>query len=308
MGEGLHAAREGGDAAPASPQPDKAVVGTALGSLKRGLVDANLAARGDQRTPLRRLTRLEYGNTIQDLLGIDEEVAADLGQTLPAETDSGGFDTVAANQSMSPLHVWSYLEAADRALDAAIAIGPPPPVETYEIDYLKSGNLNLLDDCDFLACGIILKLNDGFATFVEGGSTFMFHSLSEGFAVPYPGRYRVAVEAYPYNADTPVTLTLYRGSLSGVAASLDELVGSFDLVGETPRTVEVTPFMRPGDLISPVPADTDLPPNGEDPAQYYDLDRDIRDYKGEGIGTACSRGSRTRSRVVGSRTTRRSPG
>ena len=96
----------------AAPQPDGAVVETALGSLKRALVDANLSARGAQRTPLRRLTRLEYGYTIQDLLGIDEVIAGRLSLTLPAEADSGGFDTVAANQSMSPLHVRAYLDVA----------------------------------------------------------------------------------------------------------------------------------------------------------------------------------------------------
>ncbi|HJN44718.1 MAG TPA: DUF1587 domain-containing protein [Vicinamibacterales bacterium] len=104
---------ERGEMPPATaPQPDRAVVDTALGSLKRALVDANLAARGGQRTTLRRLTRLEYGYTIQDLLHVDEAVGAELATLLPAETDSGGFDTVAANQSMSPQHVRSYLEAA----------------------------------------------------------------------------------------------------------------------------------------------------------------------------------------------------
>ena len=73
-----------------SPQPDTAAVETALGSLQRALVDANLLARGEQRTPLRRLTRLEYAYTIQDLLGIDEAIATELVQTLPAEADSGG--------------------------------------------------------------------------------------------------------------------------------------------------------------------------------------------------------------------------
>ena len=110
----------------AAPRPDATVVETALGSLKRALVDANLAARGEQRTPLRRLTRLEYRYTIEDLLLLDEAVTEDLGQMLPAEADSGGFDTVAANQSMSPLHVRSYLDAADRALDLALTLGPRP--------------------------------------------------------------------------------------------------------------------------------------------------------------------------------------
>ena len=118
---------ERGEMPPATaPQPDAAVVDAALASLKRSLVDASLAASGGQRAPLRRLTRLEYGYTIQDLLGVDEAVGTELATMLPAEADSGGFDTVAANQSMSPLHVQSYLQAADRALDAALVVGPPP--------------------------------------------------------------------------------------------------------------------------------------------------------------------------------------
>ena len=184
---------------------------------------------------------------------------------------------------MSPLHVRSYLDAADKALDAAIAIGPTPPVDTYTIEYVRSPGLDMIRNGKFLGGGAVLKLDDGYATFSDIASTFLLHSLSEGFSVPYPGRYRVAVEAYRYNADTPVTLTLYQGRMSGQAASLDELIGTFDLVDETPRTVEVTPFLRPGDLISPSLADADLPPGGDNPASYFQPELNVRDYKGEGL-------------------------
>ena len=258
---------------PAARRPDAALVETALGSLKQALVGANLAARGGQRTPLRRLTRLEYGYTLQDLLGIDEYIATDLGLTLPAEADSGGIDTVAANQSMSPLHVRSYLEAADRALDAAIVTGPPPPTEPYFIDYANSQYLHFMRRAVALGLGSVKQLDDAYVQFFDFTSTYTFHSSSEGFGVPYPGRYRVTIDAYPYQADTPVTLMVYRGSLSGVAASLDDLIGSFDLEG--PRTVELTPFMRPGHLIGVSPADLDMPPDANpyekltDPSQGY---------------------------------------
>ena len=262
--------------------PDRAAVDAALASLKRSLTDANLAARGGQRTPLRRLTRLEYGYTIQDLLHVDEAVGAEMATLLPAEADSGGFDTVAANQSMSPLHVRSYLEAADRALDAALVIGPPPAVQHRHIDYAKSPGLFGLSDCDFLACGAILKQDDGYATFSQVSATFMFHSLSEGFGVAYPGRYTVSVDGYPYQADTPVTLTLYRGSKPGSAASLDDLIGQLDLAGEETGTLTVTPFLRPGDLVVPNLADHDAPP-GDSPDAYFVPEKHVRDYTGEGI-------------------------
>lgn len=280
---------ERGEMPPASmPRPDQAVVDTALGSLKRALVDANLAARNDQRTPLRRLTRLEYGHTVSDLLHLDEAIGAELAQGLPAEADSGGFDTVAANQSMSPLHVQSYLEAADRALDAAIVSGPPPPTEPYFIDYAKSQYLYGISQARAVGLGSIKQLDDAYVAFFDFTSTYTFTSLREGFGVPYPGRYRVRVEAYPYQADTPVGLMVYKGRLSGVAASLDEMIGSFEFVGDTPKTVEVTPFMRPGDLIGVAPADLDLPDGTDrsmfrpaDPAVgYFDI---LKNFPGEGL-------------------------
>ena len=269
---------------PTAPQPDGEVVETALGSLKRALVDANVTARGGQRTSLRRLTRLEYGYTIQDLLKIDEAIATELSLMLPAEADSGGFDTVAANQSMSPLHVRAYLDLADRALDASIVLGPPLRTESFDIEYVKSRNLEFHSQEEILGGGVVLKVDDGYVTFSKYASTYLFHSVSEGFTVPYPGRYRVTVTASPYQANTPVTLTLYKGHLSGglPAPLLDELIGSFDLVGDAPRTVVVTPFLRPGDLVSPLLADANAP-FYDNPEIYYQPDMNVRDYAGEGI-------------------------
>ena len=270
----------------AAPQPDAAVAETALASLKGALVEASLAARGGQRTPLRRLTRLEYEYTLQDLLGLDDALRRDLRQLLPGESDTGGFDVVAAKQGISPFHVRSYLDAADRALDLALALGPRPTSRRHTIDYAKSQYLYFMSRAKGLGLGIVKRLDDAFVAFFDFGSTYTFHSRTEGYEVPAPGRYRVTVEAYPHQAVSPVTLKLYRGYLAGAAASLDELIGTFDLVGDEPRIVEVTPFLRTGDLIAISPADLDGPGPGlgvapSDPSQgFADV---INDYPGEGI-------------------------
>ncbi|MBM41399.1 MAG: hypothetical protein CL483_05670 [Acidobacteria bacterium] len=271
----------------AAPPADGQQVDAALAALKDALTERSLAERGEQRTPLRRLTRLEYAYTIQDLLGIDDAIASDLSQTLPAEADSGGFDTVAANQSMSPLHIQSYLEVADRALDTALAVGPPPPVDTYVIDYANSRYLYGISRGKGLGIGVVKELDDGYAMFFDVGS-YIFHSMTEGVAIPYPGRYRVTAEAYPYQADAPVNLMVYRGRMSGQAASLDGMVGSFDLTG--PRTIEVTPFLRPGELISFSPGDLSgldgLPEEergGYPPEDPFDGWGGMHGYPGSGI-------------------------
>ena len=238
------------------PAPPEGVLAPALGALKEALVEANLEARGPQRTPLRRLTQLEYRYTLADLLHIDVEHAAGLAEGLPAEADSGGFDTVAANQGISALHVRKYLDAADRALDLALDLGPPPESKTFKIEYAKSGYLNFMHDGDFLGSGVTMKVGDAVATFFDSASTYMFHTDTEGYSVPSAGRYKVTVEASPYQATSPVTLTLFRGK-EGVAAAaaLTDLIGSFDLVSDEMRTVEVATFLRPGDVVSPSVAD-----------------------------------------------------
>ena len=267
---------------PPMPTPEAAVVDPALAALDRALTKANLEARGPQRTPLRRLTRLEYQYTISDLLKIDPDIAGAIAEALPAEADTGGFDTVAAKQGISALHVRGYLDAADAALDVALDTGKRPKTETFRVEYAKSGYLGFMHDAEILGGGITKLVGDAVATFFDGASTYMFHTDTEGYVVPQPGRYRVSVEAYPYQATTPVTLTLFKGN-EGVAAAaaLTDLIGSFDLVGDESRTVSVTTFLKPGQVISPSVADLDKPPG--DYVNYYAPDKNVRDYKGEGI-------------------------
>src|SRR5262245_60164345 len=82
------------------------------------------SARGTQgRTVLRRLNRVEYQNTVRDLLGVD----VDLLEMLPPDTQAFGFDNVGEALHVSSFLMEKYLEAADTALNVAIANGPKPP-------------------------------------------------------------------------------------------------------------------------------------------------------------------------------------
>ena len=178
----------------------RSLIDNALVALKPALVEANVAARGDSRTALRRLTRLEYANTLQDLLHLDPEAAMALTVELPAEADTGGFDTVASKQDISALHVRGYLSAADSALDAAIQLGPRPETQSFRIDYAKSQFLSRFNKSENSGAGITLMLDDAAVMFFDIGSTFPMHSMNshqEAYQVPAPGRYRVTLEAYP---------------------------------------------------------------------------------------------------------------
>ena len=274
------------------PKASNDITREAMEALRKALLETSIASRGDGRTPLRRLTQTEYAYTLADLLNIEEEVAIELASTLPAEADSGGFDTIAKNQGISGMHVRSYLTVADKALDQAIQLGPRPRSEKYVISYKDSGYLKAMSEGKFQGGGVTLMRDDAAVMFFEPGSTYTMHSDSEGFKVKTPGKYKVELEAYPYQAWSPVTLTVYRGIKQGVVASMDDLIGSFDLIDAAPRSVSIETYLTPGQLIAPNPTEVDHPRELKDIDQdgvadntvnYYAPENNVRTYKGEGI-------------------------
>jgi hypothetical protein len=84
------------------------------------------------RSPLRRLTRVEYDNTVRDLLGVDTAPVADF----PPEEITGGFTNNATVQTVSPLLAEKYMQAAEALAAAAAqnlpALLPCDPVTTGE--------------------------------------------------------------------------------------------------------------------------------------------------------------------------------
>jgi mono/diheme cytochrome c family protein len=81
---------------------------------------ARRAAEG--RVVLRRLNRLEYSNTIRDLL----DVQVDLKEVLALDSSMDGFDNVGAALHLSSFAMERYFEAADKALTTAIVNKPAP--------------------------------------------------------------------------------------------------------------------------------------------------------------------------------------
>ena len=90
--------------------------------------------------PLRRLNRVEYNNTVSDLLGTTLRPADDF----PADDSGEGFDNLAQVLSVSPTHIETYLSAADALIESARAQIPlwrkltTPPVSDF-IPYALRG-------------------------------------------------------------------------------------------------------------------------------------------------------------------------
>jgi hypothetical protein len=95
------------------------------------------------RVAERRLNRVEYENTLRDLLALPELEVKDI---LPPDPTSGGFDNVASAQDVSYVHVARYLEAADSALDAAMVLRPRPTSKVDRQVFIENGRFFEEDD------------------------------------------------------------------------------------------------------------------------------------------------------------------
>lgn len=68
------------------------------------------------RITVRRLNRVEYGNTIRDLLGVEFNAEA----AFPPDDSGRGFDNIGDVLSISPLLLEKYLQAADTIVKKAV--------------------------------------------------------------------------------------------------------------------------------------------------------------------------------------------
>ena len=92
------------------------------------LTKAKKARSGESKTVLRRLTKEQYTNSLQDLLG----VKVNFGKDLPPDGISEeGFHNNGQTLTVSSLHMDYYLKIASEALDKAVCLDKPPVSHRY---------------------------------------------------------------------------------------------------------------------------------------------------------------------------------
>jgi hypothetical protein len=208
------------------------------------------------RVVSRRLNRVEYENTVHELLGVETP----LKELLPDDNSAFGFDNVGAALDVSSVLMERYLEAADLALDAAM-----PRTQRVES---KTGRYTFLDDEGLLkALGdkTVLKRDDGIVMFSSG---YMPTTLKK-FRAPTDGRYRVRVSCYSYQSTKPVVMVATGGD---VIAGRGEThtIGFFDAPPDKPTVIEFTDRMaRNGTFkVAPFRLEGGERARGTGPAKY----------------------------------------
>ena len=112
------------------PRPEGKKLDAAMSALARELNAADSARQQrDGRAHLRRLNRVEFENSLRDLLAMP---ALKLKDSLPEDGRAHGFDRLADALDISFVHMESYLAAVDKALNAALCPLPEaPPLLNY---------------------------------------------------------------------------------------------------------------------------------------------------------------------------------
>ena len=88
-----------------------------IGYLESTLFDIDCKEVKDPgRVTIRRLNRLEYNNTIRDLLGLD----LDLASGFPSDDVGEGFDNIGDVLTLPPLLFEKYMDAAEKVASSAI--------------------------------------------------------------------------------------------------------------------------------------------------------------------------------------------
>lgn len=192
------------------------------------------------RVVYRRLNRIEYQNTIHDLLGIK----LDLLEQLPSDGSADGFDNAGAALHTSSFLMERYLEAADKALNDAIANRPQRPTLVKLRENFKGARP-------------IANATESVYRFVDDTVVCFCSSLWHNVFLPkfYPQdggyyRFRIAASAYQSHGK-PVTFRITGGGsrLTGLGG----LVGYFDAPPDAPKVFEFVRYMEPKSSISLLP-------------------------------------------------------
>ncbi len=237
------------------PQPKAeeaaAMVEWISSKLKEGEA-ARLAKR--ERVTFNRLTRVEYANTIRDLLGVGFDATDPTG--LAEDEIWNGFERVGSILSLSPSHIEKYFGAAESVLNEAFPEKRPEPFVKKKdaLDLRGGGNRE-----ELAAAGLADKVRV---------DMWPGHDLSggrpgPGQALPASGDYKVRIQLsglQPKNGRAP-HLTVY-------ATDLDRMLFETDVIAseDKPIIVEFTTHLPAGHVnlrvTNDVPGPSNLPRSG----------------------------------------------
>lgn len=208
-------------------------------------------------TVMRRLNRVEYENTLRDLLGVRTELQG----FLPEDGKAHGFDNIGEALDLSPVQIQRYMDAAGKALDDAVS-RERPESKTVLATFETTRN------AQFIGKDWLKRADGALVFFTEGG----YPSIRPDFKAPVDGKYRFSISGYGYQTPRPIVFALYLGpEFSGG----ETLSGYYQLDPDKPGTVVVEAYVRRNDTMRLMPQDL---PQGQELKKAG-----VEAYKGPGL-------------------------
>ena len=198
---------------------------------------AEIARRAEEgRVMMRRLNRAEYANTMRDLLHVE----VDLSDLLPLDTSTSGFDNSAELLHTSSYLMRSYLDAADRVLDEAIANEPKP--------WQLKKRFDIKEEKSVKATGSVYRhVDDGVAIFASWESANIRVTMWN-FRSHVRGKYRFRISGYGFQSEgKPVNFHVTAGTLKEVTE--ERLIDYFAVPADKPTVIEITEQLEPENRI-----------------------------------------------------------
>ena len=193
------------------------------------------------RTVFRRLNRMEYQNTVCDLLG----VKVDFEELLPLDSSADGFDNVGEALHVSSFLMERYLEAADTALDLAIANRSQPPIIRKRYSLKETHQVRSTTE------KVYLRTQDNDRVVMFSSSPWNAVTVTP-FYPPDPGNYRFRISASGVRcAGNPVTFRIDAGLM--LMTGKQHLVGYFDAPADQSHVVEFVDYMEARNTIRILP-------------------------------------------------------
>lgn len=202
---------------------------------------SNTANAEEDRVVARRLNRLEYQNTVCDLLG----VKLDFQEMLPPDNVADGFDNVGESLHISSFLMEKYLEAASIALDRAIANRSQPPIIRKRYSLKETHQVKVASEKVFRKSDV----DDRVVMF--SSSPWQAATLSP-FYPPDPGNYRFRISAAGIQSSgKPVTYRVDAGLM--LMTGKQHLVSYFDAPAAESAIVEFTDYLDARNTIRILP-------------------------------------------------------
>ena len=202
--------------------------------IKYQALSINPADPDPGRVTLRRLNRVEYANTIRDLMGVDYKTE----EEFPPDDTGYGFDTVGDALNVSPLLLEKYMQAAETIVNRAV-----PKMSRMVPETLIAGStFRSSDQKD--------NNNQGDRRRERPSRNLSFYqpaTLTHTFKAPQAGKYRIVLEFIvdgAFNHDPGRAKVLFK------IGDKEVLAEGFNWEGDDKRfTFEFDEQWEPGDKV-----------------------------------------------------------